>query len=113
MGYPRFWRHGPLVFVRELAPFGIFGKGLGPDEARRRYLDRLDAHAETIVAELAALARVHPGETLVLLCFEKRAHAGETCHRRWAAEWFADRYGIAVPELPPTPSNFSQPQLPL
>ena len=98
VGYPRFWRHGPLVFVRELAPYGVFGQGLDPDEGRRRYRERLDANAPAIVTNLAEIARQHPGEPLCLLCFED-VEAGEACHRRWFAEWAKERYGIVVPEM--------------
>jgi hypothetical protein len=39
-------------------------------------------------------------------CFED-VHAGQERHRRWHAEWPADRYGIAVPELTKTRSSNS------
>jgi Protein of unknown function, DUF488 len=84
--------------VRELAPYGIFGRGLAIDEARARYVDRLDRHAEEVVAELSAIARRHPGRVLCLLCFDD-VHAGEVCHRRWFADWYEARYGIVVPEV--------------
>lgn len=45
VGEPKIWRHGPLIFVRELAPFGISGRRLDVDEAHRRYVARLDRHA--------------------------------------------------------------------
>jgi hypothetical protein len=59
---------------------------------------RLDTHAETIVEHLAAIGRRHPGEQLVVLCFEN-VDAGADCHRRWLAEWLEERYGVVVPEL--------------
>jgi hypothetical protein len=99
VGAPRFWRHGPLDFVKELAPFGIFGKGLPTDVARRRYLDRMEAKVDQSVAALADLTRQHPGERLCVLCFED-VHAGQECHRRWFAEWFEHRFGLEVPEVP-------------
>ncbi len=98
VGMPRFWRHGPLVFIKELAPFGIFGKGLPTDVARRRYLDRLEAKVDQSVAALADVTRQHPGERLCVLCFED-VHAGQECHRRWFAEWFEQRFGDVVPEV--------------
>jgi hypothetical protein len=98
VGTPRFWRHGPLVFIKELAPFGIFGQGLPVDVARTRYRDRLEAKADQFVAALADVARQHRGERLCVLCFED-VHAGQDCHRRWFAEWFQQRFGMEVPEV--------------
>jgi hypothetical protein len=98
VGAPRFWRHGPLVFVKELAPFGIFGEDLPADVARRRYRERLEAKTEQFVPALADIARRHPGERQCVLCFED-VQAGQTCHRRWFAEWFEEQFGIGVPEL--------------
>jgi hypothetical protein len=100
VGYPRFWRHGDLLFIRLLAPFGIFGKGLDPDEAHRLYLARLDGHAEEILVALTDVANQHPGRTLCLLCFED-VHQGEACHRRWFADWYQQHFGVEVPELAP------------
>ena len=115
VGYPRFWRGPALVQLRELTPYGIFGTGLSNHEARLAYRQRVEVHAQTIVARLAELARQHPGEALVVLCFEN-VHAGEVCHRRWFAEWFEERFGIQVPELPAgrgDSEGVEQPQLPL
>jgi hypothetical protein len=100
VGYPQFWRHGPLWHVTGITPYGVFGKVLDDDTARAAYRNRLDDHAEVILASLAEVARRHPGQPVVVLCFED-VHTGQDCHRRWFAEWFEERYGIAVAELPP------------
>jgi hypothetical protein len=101
LGYPRFWRHGPLAYVRELAPAGVFRNPAYTTEAAmsEAYTERLDALSDEIVEALVALGGEHPGETLTLLCFED-VLAGQSCHRRWAAAWFERRHGVAVPELP-------------
>lgn len=99
VGEPRFWRGPDLELARSLAPFGIFGQLTG-DAARTAYLAGLDSRAHEVVAELAAIARRHPGRRLVLLCFEP---AGRVCHRRWAAGWLGQRLGLDVPELPAEP----------
>jgi hypothetical protein len=104
VGWPRFWRHGPMWHNRDITPYGVFGQHLGEDEARTAYLKRLDRHAEAVVNGLAEVARQHPGEALVVMCFED-VHAGEVCHRRWFAEWFGRRFGIEVPELPARPAS--------
>jgi hypothetical protein len=99
VGEPKFWRGPSLVFVRELAPWGLLDPQIPTDECRRRYVARLDAQAERVVVALAEVAGSHAGRRLCVLCFED-VHAGEVCHRRWFGEWFEDRYGIVVPELP-------------
>jgi hypothetical protein len=117
VGAPRFWgTRRPLVDGRLLAPFGLLSPSLPLDECRRRYEQRLDARADRIVSLLARIADEHPGERLVLCCFED-VEAGEECHRRWFAEWMQDRHGIAVPEVETTPLPSSallvdQPKLP-
>jgi hypothetical protein len=105
VGPPRFWRFGPLVHARSVTPFGVFrsAKYVTTDEQRTAYLDHLDHHEGEVLAELAAIARSHWGEPLVLLCFED-VHRGEVCHRTWLAEWLHDRHGLDVSEvevLPP------------
>jgi hypothetical protein len=99
VGYPKFWRHGPLCHVTEITPYGVFGKGLDADTARSLYRKRLDRHAGTIPTRLGEIARRHRGQPVVVLCFED-VFAGEVCHRRWFAEWFEERYGVTVAELP-------------
>jgi hypothetical protein len=97
---PRSWPHVvELEFAAELAPYGVFGRTeLSDDEAKALYVARLDQHAHRVVSALAEIARRHPGETLVLLCFED-VDSGQACHRRWFAEWFEGRLGIVVPEV--------------
>jgi hypothetical protein len=97
VGQPRFWRGPALVDGRVLAPFGLLDPHLLVDESQRLYRQRLDIRADRIVATLARIATQHPGEPLVLLCFERVP--GEECHRRWFAEWFEDRFGVVVPEV--------------
>ena len=104
-GAPKRFRGGPLVFARQLAPWGLLSPTISDDEARRRYVARLD---DTIVMFLAGVARAFPGQQLVVLCYEN-VHAGQHCHRRWFAEWFEGRYGIEVPEL----VDVDHPRLPL
>ncbi|KAA9379665.1 hypothetical protein F5972_08410 [Microbispora cellulosiformans] len=105
VGRPRFFRH-PYEFVAALAPFGIFNapefEGKPMDVKEAAFYRRLDSKREEVLAALGALADAHPGRTLVLLCYED-VHAGDACHRTWAANWFADRLGWDVPEVSPAP----------
>jgi hypothetical protein len=110
VGEPKFWRHGPLVFVRQLAPWGLLSRSMSDADAQRIYVERLDRDANTIVAALAEIARQHPDRPLVVLCFED-VHAGQVCHRRWFADWFRDRYGTDVSELEPAGSVPADPTL--
>jgi hypothetical protein len=97
VGAPTWWPHGDLLHARDATPYGIFGSGLDDDAARAAYLDRLDRHDEQLVGFLADVARRHRGQPVVVLCFED-VHAGQSCHRRWLADWFQARFGIEVPE---------------
>ncbi len=97
MGAPRFWRGPPLEFVPKLAPYGLLH--LEGDDFRVPYRQRLDRHALRIVASLADVARRHPGQRLVLCCYED-VWAGQHCHRTDFAAWAEERFGLVVPELP-------------
>jgi hypothetical protein len=110
VGEPKFWRGPQLVDGRVLAPFGLLDPTMPDDEARRRYVARLDGNADRIVGTLAEVARSHGGRQLCVLCFEN-VHAGEVCHRRWFARWFEDCYGVPVPELPGLIEVDQQPRL--
>jgi hypothetical protein len=98
VGQPKFWRRAQPADGRLLAPWGLLDPSIPTDECRRRYGEMLDGKADRIIALLARLARAHPNQRLVLLCFEN-VHAGQECHRRWFAAWFEEHYGIAIPEL--------------
>lgn len=104
VGAPRFFQQSH-EFVKVLAPFGIFKNANLPTVQMRHeaYIDRLDKHADQLMNELYGLTEAYPGATLCLLCYEN-VHKGEVCHRRWAADWFLDRYSIVVPEIGPTRS---------
>jgi len=96
--HPRFTTT-PEVHV--LKPFGVFGvmDDHPVDAQRTAYQSRLHRDAGAIERLLDDLTATYPDETLCLLCWCRRdvALRGE-CHRRWAADWFADVYGIEVPE---------------
>jgi hypothetical protein len=107
IGAPKFWRGAQLVDGRLLAPWGLLDRSIPTDECRRRYVARLDARAVRVVALLARIARQHPGQRLMLLCFERVPE--QECHRRWFASWFEQRFGLVVPELPPEGGQFRFP----
>lgn len=92
-------------FASGLAPYGLL-KVTDPIEFHRRYLDRLDGQAEKIDGQLAEIESRHPGETLVLLCFEDVHDPGQFCHRTSAQGWLMNRYGLDnVPELSTAPAQ--------
>lgn len=102
VGRPRFFPH-PYGEALSLAPYELFQppyKGIDNiDVERRVYRERLERYEQRILAELTAIADRNPGKALILLCFEN-VNAGQDCHRRWAAEWFSERFGWVVPEIP-------------
>lgn len=87
--------------IRDLMPFGLLG--LPEDEFGLRYLDRLDRlGADRLRAQFEKIAQDHPGQPLVLLCWEN-VLAGDMCHRRIAADWLEAHGFGAVPECQPDP----------
>jgi hypothetical protein len=105
VGVPRFWKHGEMDHARDATPYGIFGSALDDEAAWLAYLERLDRRSGQLVGFLADVARRHPGQPVVVLCFED-VHAGQVCHRRWMAEWFVERFGLTVPEVLPRQTTF-------
>ncbi|MER6828841.1 hypothetical protein [Streptosporangium sp. NPDC000563] len=101
VGRPRFVRY-PYEEALSLAPHELFKppyKDIDDIPTERWvYNKRLAEHEAAILEELRSVARKHPGRGGVLLCYEN-VNAGEACHRRWAAEWFKQRYGWNIPEI--------------
>jgi hypothetical protein len=93
--------------AKDLAPFGIFGKGDDlPADWRQRYWDRLEERRARIWDRLTQLSEKHGGRTLVLLCFENVHTKGrESCHRSIVSDWLKVRYGLEVPELSSPPKT--------
>ena len=96
IGEPKNWTGPPLERCRSITPYGLFH--LEGEAFTVPYLQRLDRRSGAVVSELAAIARRHPGQPLVLLCFERdRAD----CHRGDFARWAKERFGLVVDELTP------------
>jgi hypothetical protein len=99
--HPKF-RRG-VVFLGAFAPFGVFGAMKDEPMAvqHQAYIDRrLIPGRERIELRLDELTDEHPGERLVLLCWCVGSDwYVKDCHRRWAAAWLHDEYGIEVPEI--------------
>ncbi|MFC9604566.1 hypothetical protein ACFTTN_14045 [Streptomyces niveus] len=102
VGRPRFVRYD-YVTVSVLAPHELMrGKFKGIDNIeieRKIYRERLRVCEPEILDALDELARKYPDVPAALMCFED-VNGGLDCHRRWAAEWFGQRFGWEVPELP-------------
>jgi hypothetical protein len=83
--------------VRDLMPWGLFGRDLAWAEFERRYRARLDRiGVARLRAQFDAIAAEHPGRPLVLLCWER---SGEPCHRRVFADWWLEWTGQSAPEV--------------
>jgi len=92
LGTPR-WFQAPLLELRSVMPYGLFGKGLEPEEFTRRYRHRLHRLTPRIMRELQELREGY-GD-LVLLCHEP---AGTFCHRLVLGRWLAEQLGEEVTE---------------
>lgn len=101
VGAYRWWQGPKLLYVAELAPWGIFGKpefNGHPEAFEKAYRERLDTNREVIEAKLTALS--DEGHVrLVLLCYEDVYQPGLYCHRTWAANWLHETFGVDVPEV--------------
>jgi hypothetical protein len=97
LGRPPHWFRHKLEHVRELAPPGYVFNIKDEQTWRRKYRHHLyRVTAERLQQRFEEIAHRHPGQRLVLLCFESDP-AG--CHRRMFAEWWQERTGQHVEEL--------------
>jgi Protein of unknown function, DUF488 len=88
-------------------PFGLFGRDLPADEFEAGYRERLDrVGVDCLRRQFDAIANEHPGQPVVLLCWEK---PGEPCHRRVFADWWRERTREVVPEVVAEPAHNPQP----
>lgn len=100
IGAARFLRYELAANVGMLAPFGCRHLDEDPVAFTAAYRERLDGFGvEKIARVLEAIAAGYDSAGVVLLCFEK-VHEGEFCHRRVFAEWWEEKTGQVVPELP-------------
>lgn len=99
VGRPKF----PLGYqvagvLKDVAPFGLFGKGYGREEYTKLYFQRLDRIGVTrIKTQLEQYARL--GKPVVLLCYEDVRDESQFCHRTLFAEWWEKNTGEKVEEL--------------
>jgi hypothetical protein len=98
IGQPKWPLPYPLKHeLRDLMPFGLFGRDLPPHDFEAGYRRRLDRlGVDRLREQFEAIAADHPGAPLVLLCWEK---PGEPCHRRVFADWWREQTGQNVPEV--------------
>jgi hypothetical protein len=89
--------------IHRIAPWGLMKlDGERFVAAYRERLDRLDVAA--LAERFEAISAAEGGRPPVLLCFED-VHAGQLCHRRVFAEYWHERTGQAVPEIPAKTTN--------
>lgn len=98
-----------LPQAEALKPYGVFRRldHLPLDQRIAAYHDRLDRRERQVRDNLDELV-AHYGhdQRFVLLCWCHLPDADtgpRGCHRRWAAEWFASRWDLTVPEYGPIP----------
>lgn len=83
--------------IKDLMPWGMLNK-YSHEEFIHRYRERLDKiGVNRIQRELSRFSGEKP---VVLLCYEDVRKPGEWCHRTHFAEWWHDRTGEIVEELP-------------
>jgi hypothetical protein len=86
--------------ISELAPYGLFNKGLSPDEFERQFLARLDDIGFARIAQALDTARsLTPSGKVALACFEDLTKPGQQCHRTQVGSWLRS-HGVLCSELP-------------
>jgi hypothetical protein len=87
--------------IHSLKPWGVFRvlDDAPLDERITAYRHQLHRRRREVERALDDLTATYPDLPLVLLCWCTRADAdANECHRRWAAAWLSDVYGVDVPE---------------
>ena len=98
MGAPR-WNVGYRLDgeMPDLMPFGLKGEAF--EVFKRAYVSRLEKVGfEKIKAHLKQLQK--DGKDVVLLCYEDIRKPETWCHRTMFADWWKERTGEAIEELP-------------
>jgi hypothetical protein len=99
VGLPRFWKGAnKLPNIVELAPFGLFNRGLTEEEFADGYRKRLSEFGVSkIRAQLKEVAAAAPTDTIALCCYEDVTK--EPCHRTVFAEWWREQTGQQIEEF--------------
>ncbi len=99
VGEPRFLKYKPVAWIKELAPFGLL-EIKSKYEFRERYIERLEYYGvDWLKARFEILQE--RGKPVVLCCFEDVRKLGNNwCHRTMLADWFYEKTGERIPELP-------------
>ena len=97
---PRYTDRAHYIYVAELAPRRAYWDAPDFDE---RYLAQVAQFADDIDVKLSAIEPENGA--LCLLCWEKQITGPEQCHRRLAAGFLAERYGVDIPELDAAPGG--------
>lgn len=106
VGSPR-WKVGYDISgaISELMPKGIFGKFETKEAFEVEYRKRLDCIGPEYIRKLLS-AYERLGKDVVLLCYEDVRKSGDDdwCHRTIFADWWREKTGEVIPELPdPSP----------
>lgn len=97
---PRYTDRAHYIYVAELAPRRAYWDAPDFDE---RYLAQVAQFADAIDAKLSAIEPENGA--LCLLCWEKQVIGPEQCHRRLAAAFLSERYGVEIPEMDAAPGG--------
>lgn len=93
VGNPKYSVAYPIIDLKCLKPYGIFGTYEG-EEYKAKYYERLDWYGvDYIYNEILRAARGK--NTILLMCHEKDPNE---CHRKLFAEWWFMRTGEIIEE---------------
>jgi hypothetical protein len=98
IGRPKFVNY-EVVAWPVVAPWGLFGRGLSPEDFAVAYRRRLHQRTPRILAELGELLDAYDPWPLALCCYEDLRDGSRWCHRTALSGWLEEKLGVPVPEL--------------
>lgn len=84
--------------INELIPFGLL-HGFTKEQFVAKYRERLNRYGVNRIRN-ALKPFLNIGKPVVLLCYEDVRVEGQTCHRTTFAEWWQEKTGEVIEELP-------------
>jgi hypothetical protein len=86
------------AYLTNIAPTWNMVKMTDPIEYRKLYFKKLDAVGVNNIRE--AFESIQSDKPLVLLCYENLQKPEKWCHRTMFAEWWKEKTGEVIEELP-------------
>jgi len=94
--------------IKALMPFGL--RDISKAEFTEKYRQRLEnTGTDNFAQGFAAIRNRFPNKDIVLLCYEDIRNGDKWCHRTMFADWWFDKTGVSIDELPDDSKTASKP----